>query len=553
MSSLQLLPIAGGLLCHAVFKRFEPNHPSLLFVAFIVAPVALTISNSFAMNAPLTILSVASFWAVYISTILLSISTYRLSPFHPLAQYPGPVICKLTKLWPAYISWTGKQHLYYDSLHRTYGDVVRIGPNELSIRKSSAISPLLGQNELPKGPMWDGRLAEGGIIRSMIGVRDVSEHSRRRRPWSRAFSISALKHYEAMIVRRAYQLKSRLEEQKGTIDLSAWMGYFAYDFMSDMAFGGGSEMMRDGDEGGFWHLLDDVVPFLTVLGHLPWLTKMVTYVPVGAAGRQRFRALAIGCAKKRISEGSMSKDIFYYLNNEDGHDAAPRSFAEVLSDGGLAIIAGSDTTATTLTSIFGMLLSNPDAHKRLLDEIDAHFPVGEDIMNPAVHARMPYLNAVINEALRMFPPVPTNVQRANPQDAPARVTGSVVIPAGTSVITPPYALHRDPQNFSEPEVFIPERWLDPELQEKLGFSSKGMPSFIHDSNAFIPFSYGPSNCAGKALAYQEMRMVLCLLVRSFDMKLVSSVTEWVDSLEDYFLLSKKPLMVEVSPRAESVG
>lgn len=94
---------------------------------------------------------------------------YRLSPWHPLASYPGPLPCKLSKLYMAYISQGEKQHLYLYNLHKRYGDIIRIGrklfisvyprpwlikrkgPNEVSIRSTDAIVPLLGPSGLPKG------------------------------------------------------------------------------------------------------------------------------------------------------------------------------------------------------------------------------------------------------------------------------------------------------------------------------------------------------------------------------------------------------------------
>jgi hypothetical protein len=65
---------------------------------------------------------------VTFSTALLgSISLYRLSPLHPLAKYPGPTRCKLTKIWMAWISFGGRAHIYYKTLHDKYGPIVRIG------------------------------------------------------------------------------------------------------------------------------------------------------------------------------------------------------------------------------------------------------------------------------------------------------------------------------------------------------------------------------------------------------------------------------------------
>lgn len=66
-------------------------------------------------------------FSIYFSSLITSLIVYRLSPFHPLASYPGPVINKLSGLWMAWIAWRGKRHLYVQRLHDEYGDFVRIG------------------------------------------------------------------------------------------------------------------------------------------------------------------------------------------------------------------------------------------------------------------------------------------------------------------------------------------------------------------------------------------------------------------------------------------
>ena len=66
-------------------------------------------------------------YSTYLATLLSSIAIYRLSPFHPLARYPGPIGCKLSKFYLGFVSCPGFQHKYLKSLHDRYGDVVRIG------------------------------------------------------------------------------------------------------------------------------------------------------------------------------------------------------------------------------------------------------------------------------------------------------------------------------------------------------------------------------------------------------------------------------------------
>ena len=72
-------------------------------------------------------LAVATTFISYYALIIFYVATYRLSPFHPLAQYPGPIVNKLSKFKMSYITYTGKQHIHLRKLHERYGDIVRTG------------------------------------------------------------------------------------------------------------------------------------------------------------------------------------------------------------------------------------------------------------------------------------------------------------------------------------------------------------------------------------------------------------------------------------------
>lgn len=98
-----------------------------------------------------------------------------------------------------------------------------------------------------------------------------------------------------------------------------------------------------------------------------------------------------------MANGSISKDLFYHLMDEGGVEKVKPTVAEVLSDGGLAIIAGSDTTSTVLSGLFYHLLRQPDVYCRLQSEVDTVFPMkdGEPFDAHKLEKDMPYLNAVM--------------------------------------------------------------------------------------------------------------------------------------------------------------
>ena len=81
--------------------------------------------------------------------------------------------------------------------------------------------------------------------------------------------------------------------------------------------------------------------------------------------------------------------------NESGTEANPPSMIEVITDSGLVIVAGSDTTSTVLSSLFWFIMTNPTVYRRLQDEIDSVFPPGENALDITKHIHMDYLNAVM--------------------------------------------------------------------------------------------------------------------------------------------------------------
>ena len=112
-------------LVHLIFKQTETRRLLWLFILLFAIPGCLTFL--YLPHAGSIILAATKVFGLFWSTLATSILVYRISPWHPLAKYPGPLLCKLSKFHAAYLALGGKQYLYYYKLHRKYGDVVRIG------------------------------------------------------------------------------------------------------------------------------------------------------------------------------------------------------------------------------------------------------------------------------------------------------------------------------------------------------------------------------------------------------------------------------------------
>ncbi|KAJ3555926.1 hypothetical protein NM688_g2310 [Phlebia brevispora] len=540
-SKPRFLSIVGAaLLCHYVFRRWEPIK---------VVPVALLLVCLPGSLSPLlagqygTLGALVWTFLTFFTTLGTSILVYRLSPLHPLARYPGPTICKVSAIWMARITTTGKRHIYLQRLHDQYGDVVRIAPNEISIRDIDVVQPLFGPGGLPKGPGLTGRNLHEPVM-PLIAIWDPTTHAQRRKPWIRAFSTAALKEYQPIVIKRTAQLLRRLHDQHGTTDLAQWISFFAFDFMSDMAFGGGTEMMREGDKDGLWALVKNGMSIAVTYEHLPWLSYYTKNFPTLIRSLSRLRREAHERTMQRYNRGSRAKDLFYYLSNEDQVEKESPSRPVVVSDGILAMIAGSDTTAVTIANIFYLLLIHGDKYNLLREEVDRYYPRGEDPLDPKDYINMHYLGAVINETMRLFPAIPCGGQRAPPRGTGGKMVGKYYVPEGTQVRAQLYSIQRDERNFSDPQTFWPERWLiaDGLLPEPAGF--------VHNANALLAFSSGPANCVGKNLAMFEMRMVVTGIVHKFHLKFHEGWDRrlWLEDLKDVFVSRMGRLPVVVSPQ-----
>ncbi|KAF8518333.1 cytochrome P450 [Gautieria morchelliformis] len=554
---IPILAVAGGIASHLLFNRFEPRS-SFFILSLLLGPpgvIAVFLLCTSSIPSPTAILKT---YALHFISLTLSVVAYRLSPYHPLAAFPGPVTCKISRLWALYMVQTGNQHRYYRALHARYGTHVRTGPNHLHICDAKALPTVMGINPFRRGERY-GVTTLRGSTGSLISVVDPHEHAQRRKIWDRSMNTSALVGYEDKLAARIGQLVTAFERRVGLeVDISEWLSSLAFDFMGDLAFGGAFHHLEKGsDREGYMGLSTLTMRFQETVGMIPWIKPLAWLYP-GAHKLVRFRRFATASVLARKSHGSSTKDIFYYLLDEEGVGHGPPSLPTLILESGLSIIAGisvplvtlgfhygadvppgSDTTAVALSNLFFYLLSHPEILARLRQEVDSVFPPGADAFSPAAAADMKLLNAVINETLRLQPAVPNGVQRLLPLGSGGVEVAGRWVPEGTTVQISAYSAHRDPRYFyPEPESFRPDRWLETK------------PGSILDHSAYFPFSYGPTNCVGKGLAILELRTVVCNLIHKFEFELRPGFRreDWEGSLGDWYILAKGQLPVRINAR-----
>ncbi|KAG5832253.1 cytochrome P450 3A40-like [Anguilla anguilla] len=204
---------------------------------------------------------------------------------------------------------------------------------------------------------------------------------------------------------------------------------------------------------------------------------------------------------------------------------------EILSQSFVYVLAGYETTSTTLTFLLYLLATNPECLKKLQEEIDEVFPNKTPFTYEAL-MQMEYLEMVINESQRLWPTAP-RIERVCKETA--EVNG-VTIPKGALVTVSTFALHRDPKIWESPETFKPER-----------FSKENKDSI--DPYTYMPFGVGPRNCIGFRFALLVMKIVVVKLLQNFDVETCKE-TELPLELSALYR-PKKPITLKLVPRAEN--
>lgn len=186
-------------------------------------------------------------------------------------------------------------------------------------------------------------------------------------------------------------------------------------------------------------------------------------------------------------------------------------------------------SAYSRSGITYYLLKNPAALRNLSDEIRNTFEDPKVITSDST-AGLQYLSAVIDEGLRIYPPVPTGL----PRTSPGAVVDGYYVPAGAIATSSNWVNTHSENNFKNAREFHPERWL-PESHPLHD------PIYQNDvKDASRPFNIGPRACLGINLAYMEMRIVLARLVWEFDWEFQSKTVNWEKDNKLLVIMWEKP-------------
>ncbi|KAH8996548.1 putative P450 monooxygenase [Lactarius hatsudake] len=441
--------------------------------------------------------------------------------FHPLSHFPGPKLAACSRLWLAYREII-RGHSLGDlrtELHRQYGEIVRLAPNELHFSNPAAYNDIYNHRN-----KWDKDYLlyrAFDMDTSTIGFIHYSDAKQRRDVLAPLFSRTSILQMQGLVQERVDILCDALAHQFAagkSSDLVLGSQCFSVDVIMAFCYAKNWDATKAPDfESDIVLASHAVLPLYTVGKYLGNFVGIMGYIPKWFGinfGSSATKALFLlrGVLTDQIDEivrnpGSLEnashRIIYHSLLDPDAHKGRPLpTKLSLWHEAGALLAAGSDTTAMAATTITYHVLHNPEVQQRLVKELRTAWPVLEEVPRYEVLEKLPYLTAVVKEGLRMFPGGAA-LPRVVPSDG-ATIAGTF-IPGGTIVGQCFLCVHRSPAVFSDPDAFIPDRWL-------------GEDAKTHEASLAV-FSKGPRSCIGINLAYCELYTLIAGVFRRFDVTL----------------------------------
>lgn len=460
------------------------------------------------------------------TTISIARLLHRLY-FHPLRSFPGPRLAATTKWYRVYydVVLKGGWLHHLEHLHEKYGEVVRIGPNELHFSSPRAYATIYASgSQFTKDPsLYKCFGMDGGSF----AIIDPHTSKKRREMLVPLFSRRAISKLERVVQEKVDILISGiLAHGSKPVDFTLAFRCTTFDTIADYCFAQSFGALAAPE---FQHSLlinmQGMIEYFWILRHFPLILPIATAIPRWLAQlvsplyrefdavREQIVAimdeyLLLNDSETGLGDAMYSgrETVFHHLirpktESSKGQETPSRS---ALSDEALVLMqAGSDTVGHTC--IVGAFHALSDEHvlANLVRELKEAWPDKDAHVGYAVLEKLPYLTAFIKESLRTSHGVITPLGRIVHEETDI---AGYSVPAGTIVSTGSTFMHNNPNVFPNPKRFDPDRWLKSDNLRDM-------------DNHLVPFSRGPRMCLGFNLAWCELYLIFANVFRRLNLKL----------------------------------
>lgn len=389
---------------------------------------------------------------------------------------------------------------YLASVWRDHGDVAQFPvpvPPSYLVSSPEAVRQILVTRARDYGKRTLQYSALSLVTGEGLLTADTATWRPHRRILQPAFHHTAV----ALVGDHVHAAATRLERQwratEGTVvDVDAAMMRTALEIVGGALFGTNLEVDAERLARATVAALDMVI----VRARTPIVAPSWVPTPGNLRLRRAVRQLDDAVTQILASRSGplpeVPRDMLDLLLAAHGDDVDQLSTRQIRDEIVTFIVAGHETVASALTWAWYLLAQNPDALARLHAEVDAldHDPTVADL------ASLPWSRAVLDEALRLYPPAWLITRHS---EQPDQVDG-IDIPAGALLIMSPWIVHRHPRLWRDPEAFDPQRFLSDEERDVQAVRQ-----------AYIPFGAGPRLCIGRDMALLEGTLLIAHLARRF--------------------------------------
>ncbi|PCH40720.1 cytochrome P450 [Wolfiporia cocos MD-104 SS10] len=476
--------------------------------------------------------------------------------FSPLAALPGPWYAAVSDLWITTHVVRMQQCRTVQSLFEQYGPVVRVGPKKVVFCDVTTMRSVYCVHKFDKSTYYKSLLTNNND--HAMTTLPNAQHAVRRKAYAPHYIPSNLVLFQPELHDYSLKLVDNLSKMSGetSVDCLDLFRHLMVDIIGVTVFGSHPGALDN------WALnVQD--PLATAVYDFPkrgilrsavptWAWNLVCRIPNDRwrqiCDSDKIMAQFVGGRlyemRARIQAGpvvgeadtekiSLLQRMLRYrvFTTQEG-----MTDQDVISEGMGHLIAGVDTSSTTLSYLFWELSRRSDIMQRLQTELDDAMPDRRVIPDAQVLGKLPYLNAFMKEGFRLYGAAPSLLERVVTSTTASNVDDSFdlmgyALPPGTIVSTQAWSMHRDPDVFPSPETFLPERWLTTEGVD--GEEDRTARMVQH----MMPFGVGTRICGGQNLAQLVLRIVVAAVVSNFDISANAAETnERTMEMRDAFVL-----------------
>ncbi|CAB3360551.1 Hypothetical predicted protein [Cloeon dipterum] len=395
------------------------------------------------------------------------------------------------------------------------------------VHSPEAVQAILSRNKhAEKGFIYKG-------LKALLGEGLITSKGSRwhahRKLITPTFHFNILESFLDVFVRRSKELMTRLKEKEGTecFDISPYTQRLTLDFICETAMGTPIQAQSNErleivsaihklEEIGIYRmirpwLLSDWIFMFTKKGREQIKYKNILHSFTDKVIKERKQLieqqkkeegkLAVVKEGEESDFGRKKRAIFMDLLIESSDNGNLLTDEDIREEVNTFMFAGQNTTQLAINYCLFLLGNNLEIQEEVFQELDSIFQ-GSD-RDPTMDdlREMHLLERCIKEALRLFPSVPV-IARTLTEDQPM---GKHTLPKGADVLILPYVLHRNPEQFPDPEKFNPDNFLPENIKNRHAFS-------------YIPFSAGPRNCIGQKFAMLAEKTILSTILRRYIVK-----------------------------------